>query len=261
MRRLLNVAAASIAALLVTGAAYAQTDFQWRGQLGSGQTLEIKGVNGDIRASASGSGDAEVTATKSARRSNPADVRIEVAPHPGGVTICAVYPDVSGQPSNRCEPSENSRSRTRDNDTVVHFTVRVPVGVKFIGRSVNGEVEATSLNGDAEIHTVNGSARVSTTGVALATTVNGSIDATMGRADWPGGASFSTVNGSITLHLPSVVNAQLRASTVNGEITSDFPITVTGEVTRRRLSGTVGSGGQELKLSTVNGSIKLRRTE
>jgi Putative adhesin len=258
MRTFFNPATGVVVAMLLAGGiAEAQTDFQWRGQIGSGQTIEVKGVNGDIRAVASSSGDTEVTATKSSRRSNPADVRIEVVPHAGGTTICAVYPDGSGQGSNRCEPGEGGRMRTRDNDTVVHFVVHVPVGVRFTGRTVNGEIEAASLNGDAEGHTVNGSVHLSTTGFAVANTVNGSIDVTMGRADWPGGAKFSTVNGGVTLHLPAILNAEVRASTVNGDIVSDFPITVTGAVTRRSLRGTVGSGGQELNLSTVNGSIKL----
>jgi len=56
------------------------------------------------------------------------------------------------------------------------------------------------------------------------------------------------------------VNADLRTSAVNGDITSEFPITVTGAVPRRNLNGTIGSGGQELTLSTVNGGISLLRT-
>jgi DUF4097 and DUF4098 domain-containing protein YvlB len=238
--------------------AIAQTDFDWRGQLASGQTLEIKGVNGDIHATASSSGEAEVHATKTSRRSNPANVRIEVVPHAGGVTVCAVYPDVDGQDPNRCEIGPNSHSHTKDNDTSVRFDVRVPAGVKFVGRTVNGGVEAESLSGDTEGHTVNGSVKVSTTGVALANTVNGSLDVTMGRADWPNGAKFSTVNGAITLRVPSYLNANLRASVLNGSIETDFPITVTGQVSRRRLEGTIGSGGQSLQLSTVNGNIQLK---
>jgi hypothetical protein len=239
----------------------AQTDFQWRGQLTSGQTLEIKGVNGDIRAVPSSTTGVEVTATKSALRSNPASVRIEVVPHPAGVTICAVYPDVPGREPNRCEPGSNGHSQTRDNDTTVRFEARVPVGVKLVGRTVNGGVEADSLNGDAEGYAVNGSVKLSTTGLVLASTVNGSLNLSMGRADWPNGAKFSTVNGSITLHLPSFLGAQLNTSTVNGEISSEFPITVTGQVSRHRLTGTIGNGGPELTLSTVNGGINLLKAQ
>jgi putative adhesin len=246
----------SLAACLAPRGA-AQADFQWRGQITSGQTLEVKGVNGDVRAVSSSTTDAQVTATKSARRSDPASVRIEVVPNGSGVTICAVYPDVPGQDRNRCEPGPNSHSHTRDNDTMVRFEVQVPVGVKFAGRTVNGSVEGDSLNGD----TVSGSVKLSTTGLAVASTVNGSLNLSMGRADWPNGAKFSTVNGGITLHLPAYLNADLRASTVNGDITSDFPVTFTGPVTRRSLRGTIGSGGQELSLSTVNGGISLLKLQ
>lgn len=250
--------------LLVASNAAAQGDFHWRGQITSGQAIEIKGVNGDIRATPSSSGDVEVTATRTARRSNPADVRIEVVPHAGGVTICAVYP-TDGEP-NRCEPGTGSgggrsrsggRSSTRDNDTVVHFDVRVPYGVRFVGRTVNGEINGEALQADVEAHTVNGSVKVTTTGSAVANTVNGSVNVTMGRADWPNDANFKTVNGGITLTLPNVIDAELRADTLNGSIASDFPITVTGELSPRRLYGRIGNGGHDLRLSTVNGSIRL----
>jgi len=258
-----NLTGAVLAGLALLGAsnAAAQGDFQWHGQLTSGQTIEIKGINGDIRATASSSGEAGVTATRTARRSNPADVRIEVVPHAGGVTICAVYPSAPGRDANRCEPGGEGRSTTRDNDTVVHFDVRVPYGVGFVGRTVNGEISGESLQGDAEARTVNGSIKLTTTGSAVANTVNGSMNVTMGRADWPNGANFKTVNGGITLTLPGTLDAELSANTLNGSIAADFPITVTGQMTPRRLNGRIGNGGRELNLSTVNGSIRLIRAQ
>ena len=45
----------------------------------------------------------------------------------------------------------------QNNDVTVRFTVRVPAGVTFIGKTVNGEIEATRLNGDVALDTVNGS--------------------------------------------------------------------------------------------------------
>lgn len=247
---------------LLLGASPASAqDFQWHGRLGAGQTIEIKGINGDIQATPSSSGEVEVAAAKTARRSNPADVRIEVVPHAGGVTICAVYPSVPGREPNTCEPGSGGHSNTKDNDTSVHFQVRIPYGVGFLARTVNGEINADSLQGDVDAKTVNGSIKLSTSGLATANTVNGSVNVTMGRADWPTGATFKTVNGGITLTLPGVFDADLSADTLNGSITTDFPITINGEVSPRRLHGTVGNGGRELKLSTVNGSIKLLRAQ
>jgi DUF4097 and DUF4098 domain-containing protein YvlB len=246
-------------AVVGVAAPVAAQDFHWNGQLFANQTIEIKGVNGDIRAVPSDSTQAEVTAVKTARRSNPADVRIEVVPHSGGVTICAVYPDVLGREPNRCEPGSGGHNETRNNDTSVQFTVKVPAGVVFVGRAVNGDVETASLQGAVEAHSVNGAVTVDTAGYAVASSVNGSITVSMDRTDWPVAANFKTVNGSITLKMPESTGAQLRADTVNGSIVSDFPIAVTGTISPRRLRGTIGSGGPELTVSTVNGSIKLLR--
>jgi hypothetical protein len=70
----------------------ATNDFNWSGRLAPGQTLEIKGVNGWVRAERASGVEAQVTANKTGRRSDPDSVRIQVVPHADGVTICAVYP-------------------------------------------------------------------------------------------------------------------------------------------------------------------------
>ena len=234
-------------------------DFRWQGRLAAGQAIEVKGVNGSIDARPAAGSEVEVTAVKRARRSNPDSVEVRVVEHGGGVTICAVYPSADGHRPNECAPGTAGRMNTRDNDVTVEFTVRVPAGVDFVGRTVNGEIEARGLPGDAEAHTVNGAVVVEAAGHALARTVNGSIRATMGRADWTGEAEFQTVNGSITLELPAGAGADVDARTVNGGIDTDFPLTVSGRVSRRRLSGTIGGGGRKLSLETVNGGIHLQK--
>ncbi|HEV3467824.1 MAG TPA: DUF4097 family beta strand repeat-containing protein [Pyrinomonadaceae bacterium] len=235
-------------------------DFRWRGALGAGRLVEIKGVNGRVEAQPASGGEVEVVAVKRARRSNPADVRVEVVEHAEGVTICAVYPSREGDGPNVCAPGEGGRMSVRNNDVVVDFTVRVPAGVRFRGKTVNGDVEARNLGGDVEATTVNGSINVSTSGLARAKTVNGSITAAMGRADWADGLEFQTVNGAIDLSFPSGLSAEVEAETVNGDIQTDFPLTVTGRFSKRRLSGTIGGGGRELRLKTVNGSVHIRRS-
>jgi DUF4097 and DUF4098 domain-containing protein YvlB len=148
---------------------------------------------------------------------------------------------------------------TRDNDVEVHFTVRVPRGVGFAPRTVNGDVNASDLDGDVEATTVNGSIELSTSGRAEARTVNGSIRARGGRSDWKGTVDFETVNGSITVELPADTNLEFDAETVNGSIETDFSLSSQGRRTRRHLSGTIGSGGRRMQLETVNGSIAIRK--
>lgn len=234
-------------------------EFRWNGRVAAGNTVEIKGINGDIRAEPATGSEVEVVASKHARRSNPGEVQIKVVEHAGGVTICAVYPTGEAGRTNDCTVGRNWSSHTRDNDVQVDFTVRVPAGLRFEGRTVNGEVETGAINGDVEASTVNGGINVSATGYAEARTVNGSIKVSMGKADWPHDLEFETVNGGITLNLPEATSATVEAQTLNGDISTDFPMTVQGRFSRHRLSGTIADGKHQLTLKTVNGSINLRR--
>ena len=70
--------------------------------------------------------------------------------------------------------------------------------------------------------------------------------------------TLSSVNGKITLGVPPSVGADVRASSVHGRISNDFGL----EVERDRYIGSklnarLGSGGPNIKLSTVNGSIDI----
>jgi hypothetical protein len=233
-------------------------DFNWHGRIAPGKTLEIRGVNGAIDASGGG-GEAEVRATKTSRRSEPESVEIKVIEHAEGVTICAVYPTPrDARRPNECRPGGGSMS-TNNNDVTVNFAVKVPAGVKLSANTVNGGVNIRGLDADTQAHTVNGSIKLHTEGRAEAQTVNGSIEASMGRADWDGKNEFKTVNGAIHLTLPGDLSTDVRAQTVNGDIETDFPLTVRGRFSRRSLSGTIGGGGRELELETVNGGIRLSR--
>lgn len=248
----------------VTGPHQADTspelqDFRWSGTIPAGKAIEIKGINGEIVARGTSSGEVVVTAEKAGRGDDPESVRIEVVEHDDGVTICAVYPDTKRNEPNECAPGRRGHLSSDDNDVSVDFDVRVPAGVRFIGRTVNGGVDATGLTADANVSTVNGDVEVETEGRAEAHTVNGGIHASMGRADWSGTLDFHTVNGNIELDLPSGISAEVRAGTVNGDIRTDFPLTVRGRFGPRRISGTIGDGGRTLELETVNGNISLRR--
>jgi DUF4097 and DUF4098 domain-containing protein YvlB len=131
--------------------------------------------------------------------------------------------------------------------------------VRFVGRTVNGGIDASALPADAEAYTVNGGVSVKAGGNIRAETVNGGVEAAFGRADWTGQIHLKTVNGGIEVALPGDASAELRAETVNGDIETDFPVSVTGRFSKRRLSGTIGGGGRQLALSTVNGGIEIRK--
>jgi DUF4097 and DUF4098 domain-containing protein YvlB len=249
--------------------------FEWKGQIAAGKAIEIKGVNGNIKAEAAGGSQTEVTADKKGSKSKAADIQIKVVEHENGVTICAVYPASAGDPPNECRPGSGGRMNVRNNDVKVEFKVKVPAGVRFIGRTVNGGVDANGLSGDIEAHavngginanslsgiikanSVNGDIRISGKDAAQAETVNGSVTASLGEESVGKSLSFKTVNGGIDVTLPRGFNADADIRTVNGNITTDFPITVQGRINPKHISGKIGNGGAGLKLETVNGSVTL----
>src|SRR3989454_837529 len=74
-----------------------------------------------------------------------------------------------------------------------------------------------------------------------------------------GGVSASTINGSLTAELPAQLDAEVDAKTVNGSITTDYPLTVNGKFMGRNVKGTLGRGGRNVHLETVNGSIRMKK--
>src|SRR5665811_1094057 len=96
-------------------------------------------------------------------------------------------------------------------------------------------------------------------GPVQASTVNGSVHATMGRLDGNEDLDFSTVNGSVIAEVAGAIDANIELSTVNGRVQTDWPVTITGRSDPRHLRATLGKGGRRIRLSTVNGNVELRK--
>lgn len=256
--RLWGVAVSVLALALLGNAQDQGTDngheFHWTGKLAPEQVLVVKNINGDIDATGSSSSDQiDVTAVKSG--SGAEDVKIQVIKLGDGVMICALYPGFFN--SGDCE--SGSHWGNNHNNAKVHFTIHMPQNLRFSGRNVNGAVNAESMGRYVEGASVNGSVRIATQSWASATSVNGSIEARLGRVDWSGNLEFKTVNGSIRVELPTNVNTELDFKSVNGQLESDFPLTMQGSIGRHSVHGTIGSGGRSLEIKTVNGSAELRK--
>lgn len=231
---------------------------EWRGAIGIGQRLEIKGVFGAVHAVRGAGTEAVVLATRIGGADAVDRVRIDVVRHGDGVTICAVYPNVAGQPPNQCTPGEWGQMSVRNggrNQVRVDFTVQVPDGVTLVGRTLAGDLVASGLRNDAFLTTAAGDVRVSTNGQATATTLDGNILASVGSPHWDRDLVFSTLSGYVDVTIRATTNAQVWATAPTGQIHSDFALTHTAP---GELRGTIGSGGPTLRLSTLSGNITLR---
>lgn len=250
----------------IAGAQERSTDnsFKWTGGIEAGRSVFVRNLNGAVRVESGTGSEVEVRAEKHWRRGDPKSVTVTATKTAkGDVLVCAIWE----KRNTRCDEDGYSShggdswfERDHDNDVSVEFTIRLPKGVKLDASTVNGGLSIEGATAQVKARTVNGSIEAaSTSGPVSAKTVNGGIRVKAGSIG-DGPVEYETVNGGITLELPQGLNANIEMRTVNGSVTSeDFPITVQGRFDRRRISGKIGNGGPELSVSTVNGSITLRR--
>jgi hypothetical protein len=219
------------------------------------QWVWIHNTNGSVKVEAATGDSLAVTAVKTYHRSDPGAVRFVTVPSADGVTICAVWASRGG----RCEPGGDFRpSSLHGNDVVVDFSVRLPRLVRLGATTVNGAVRIAGATAPLVAVTVNGAVDAETAaGPVQAVSVNGGVRARMLAFGDTGDVSLFTVNGS-TAELPARLDADVEARTVNGSIQTDYPLEVTGKV-GKHARGMVGIGGRKVHVTTVNGSINLRK--
>jgi DUF4097 and DUF4098 domain-containing protein YvlB len=143
----------------------------------------------------------------------------------------------------------------------VELHVLVPRGVKIDANTVNGSVVVDGATTDVDAATVNGEVEVATSGGHVnATNVNGSVRARLGRVDTDGNMEFTTVNGSVTIELPSDFAGDIDMSTMTGALNTAFEMTLRGRLDPHHLRTHVGRpGGPRIKAETINGSVDIRK--
>lgn len=244
----------------------AQEDsFQWAGGMSQGQTLEVKGISGSIRARLARGDRAEVVAHKRGNSQDFGEVAVEMEETPDGVVVCAVYGSWNHNKGHCAGGSQSdpdwNRHRNVSIDVEVDYEVRVPAGVALQGSTVSGEVRAEGLRSDVEASSVDGSVKISTTGRARGNTVSGNLEIEMGDAG-AGDMAFSTVSGDITLWLPADFGATLEFQSLSGAFHTDFDLALLRQRSRwigSSIEGTIGGGGRRLSLETVSGDVEVRR--
>jgi DUF4097 and DUF4098 domain-containing protein YvlB len=209
--------------------------------------VSVENVNGAIAISAWDRNEVKVDAIKRGRTQRDLDdARIVVDASSHTVAIRTKYP----------EHGENSHAAS------VAYTITVPRGAALDHvESVNGDVTVDGVAGAVRVNAVNGKVSLARArGDVNASTVNGRVEVAFDRLT-SRRVSLNTVNGGILLTLPRNAAAHLNASTVHGDISSDFELAIrhAGLGPGSSLDTTIGGGGAEVKLATVNGGINLTR--
>ena len=217
----------------------------------------LENINGSVQIKAWDRAAVQVDAVKKAYRQNRLnEATIQVDATEESIRIKTEYPD----------ENQNFRSDERryENPALVEYTLTVPrkamlEAIELVNGSldiegVEGNVKASSINGRLNARGLSGEARLST--------INGQLQATFAQLDETKPISLNSVNGNVTLIIPSNANAAIRAGTVHGGISSDFGLKIKhGEYVGHSMDGQIGTGGPKIRLNNVNGAIRITHAQ
>jgi DUF4097 and DUF4098 domain-containing protein YvlB len=152
----------------------------------------------------------------------------------------------------------------RRSNTDVRYELKIPLSVDNLQvETVNGGIRISDVTGDSiRVETTNGTIDLTNIlGALNAETTNGNVNVVM--SSWKDERlSLSTTNGNISLQLKGEdINAELDAKADHGAVSVDdsFGVNVERQMMSQRARGTIGKGGEQIGLKTVNGSIRVSR--
>lgn len=219
--------------------------------------VNLANINGGVKIKVWDRAAVQVDAIKKAyRRERLDEAKIEVTATEDNIRIKTDYPDE--------QQTFRGDQRRYENPATVEYSLTVPR--KAILESIeliNGPVDIEGVEGNVKASSINGSVTVSgLMGEARLSTINGPLQAVFTQLDDSKAISLGSVNGNVTIVIPSDANATVRASTVHGMISNDFGIQVKhGEYVGHNLDGQIGSGGPKVKLTNVNGGIRITHAQ
>ena len=220
--------------------------------LAAGGAVSLDNVNGDVSIESWDRDEVLVHAVKKASTPELLEqLRVEVESDGNDVRVRTEYPSSRGW---------DEDGKHHDRHMSVEYSLTVPRFARIEDIDlVNGNLLIVGVEGGLEAETVNGEIAVrQSLGPAELETVNGGLEVWFDRLDADHRIELSSVNGRVDLHLAAGVAARVRAETVNGSLSNDFDIAVRkGKYVGASFAGSIGGGGAEVDLETVNGNIKV----
>jgi DUF4097 and DUF4098 domain-containing protein YvlB len=231
-----------IAALAFAAEPYRES-FDQSYPLVAGGRIALSNVNGSVQVNVWDQATVRVQAVKEAEsREDLEKLRIEVKNSASTVEIETRYPHGD------------------HGHLSVEYTLTVPKGAALDRfELVNGSLTVSGLGGEVKAKLVNGEAKL--TGLAgnvNVHSVNGEVTVELEKLSAGQRVELETVNGGIELRLAATVSAEVRAETVNGHLSNDFGVPVNKhKFVGADMTGSIGSGGGDVRLETVNGKIRV----
>ena len=218
-------------------------------ELAPGAEVNVSGINGSVTVETADTRTAEVHIVRTAKEAGGLERRkiiVEGSAH--SLTI-------------RGEKGDTGFfDRMFGSNPTENVTLKLPRQVSLGTHGVNGAVTVGDLDGAIDVSGINGRVDVGqASGSAEFHGINGNISVAL-RTLNSEGISVSGINGNIEMRLAPGVNADLEAHGMNGSVRSDVAdITVTKSDHGNKYSAHIGSGGNPIEVSGINGNVRLTR--
>lgn len=223
-------------------------EFRQTYQLSPGARVEVQGINGTAEIETWAGSGAEVTIIRSAR------TRDDLEYHKVIVEQTATGLVVRG---------EKDRERSmlgRNRQVRQRVMLKVPRQIDLAVSGINGKVSVGEVDGPVRLSGINGRVDVAQArGYSDISGINGRVKITIAQLG-ERGIHVSGVNGGVELFFAEELNADLDVTGINGGVNADVAnVTVLGKLDRQNFHAKIGSGGSPIRVSGVNGHVKLAR--
>jgi hypothetical protein len=216
--------------------------------LSPGARVEVSGINGAVKIETSDTRRADVYIERTGASQEVLNRRrIIIDSTPTGLAIHgktgdgSLFARIFGS-----KPSER-------------VTLRLPRQVSFRANGVNGSVVVGEIEGPVEINGINGKVEVAqASGFAEFAGINGNISLALTQLDKKG-IHINGINGNIELRFNEGVNARLEADGMTGDVISDLLNVAVDKRGYGTYSAQIGTGGNAISASGINGNIRLTR--
>ena len=238
------------------------SEFDWKGAVRPGRTVEVSGLYGDIVVVPSLTLELRVHARRHGLRDDPAQVEVRVDDQGDRLRICTTRPGRNGA----CDPAPGFEN-VLDRDTDVDFRIELPLGCPLIARTTYGDLDLRNLTAEVHAFTEQGKCRIETCRSGEVATTNGAIEVVPGRMLTDQRLRVRSVNGRIQLDVPHDFDAEVEAHTENGHVRDDgIHMAHAGEGVTAPAGGVPRNGRWQfgelrgrIRLETENGDIELRQ--
>lgn len=221
-------------------------EFHQNYQLAAGARVEVQGINGSVDIETAAGSTAQVNVYRSARTREDLEFRkVLVEQTATGLVV-------------RGEKDQNGMGRNRD--VRQRVTLSLPRQIDLGVSGVNGRVGVGEVDGPVKLSGINGKVEVAQAmGYSNISGINGRVKITLARLGEQG-IHVSGVNGGVELFFAEDLNADLDVTGINGSVNADVAnVTIFGKVDKQNFHAKIGSGGSPIKVSGINGHVKLSR--